>query len=112
VRKRHPHISLATVHRTLETLCEIGEARKVTMLPTACATTATSMPDHDVVCIRCRGIRDLEIPGIDRLPESRSDTRRIQVARIVAGNRGVGCARQFDASHTRQAGAQLTPQRW
>jgi Fe2+ or Zn2+ uptake regulation protein len=32
VRKQHPHISLATVHRTLETLCEIGEARKVTLL--------------------------------------------------------------------------------
>src|SRR6202795_3731746 len=32
VRQEHPHISLATVHRTLETLCDIGEARKVTML--------------------------------------------------------------------------------
>src|SRR5712664_120299 len=32
VRREHPTISLATVHRTLETLCEIGEARKVTML--------------------------------------------------------------------------------
>src|SRR5580704_11545133 len=32
VRRLHPHISLATVHRTLETLCQIGEARKVTTL--------------------------------------------------------------------------------
>jgi Fur family peroxide stress response transcriptional regulator len=32
VRHRHPHISLATVHRTLETLCRIGEARKVTVI--------------------------------------------------------------------------------
>ena len=32
VRREHPHISLATVHRTLETLCDIGEARKVTTL--------------------------------------------------------------------------------
>ncbi len=27
VRRRYPHISLATVHRTLETLCRIGEAQ-------------------------------------------------------------------------------------
>ena len=40
VRRRHPHISLATVHRTLETLCAIGEARKVTCSMTARATTA------------------------------------------------------------------------
>ena len=32
VRRRHPTISLATVHRTLETLCDIGEARKVTLI--------------------------------------------------------------------------------
>jgi Fur family peroxide stress response transcriptional regulator len=32
VRQIHPHMSLATVHRTLETLCRIGEARKVTVL--------------------------------------------------------------------------------
>src|SRR5712692_4680307 len=32
VRMAHPHVSLATVHRTLETLCRIGEARKVTVL--------------------------------------------------------------------------------
>ena len=67
VRKQHPHISLATVHRTLETLCEIGEARKVTMLHDRARYDGNLLPHHHVVCIRCRRIRDLAIPGIDRL---------------------------------------------
>jgi len=37
-----------------------------------CCTTArydcNLLPDQHVVCIRCRRIRDLEIPGMDRLP--------------------------------------------
>ena len=32
VRRKHPHVSLATVHRILEQFCEVGEARKVTLL--------------------------------------------------------------------------------
>ena len=41
MRDLHPHISLATVHRTLETLCRIGEARKVTVLGTASSESIT-----------------------------------------------------------------------
>jgi Fur family peroxide stress response transcriptional regulator len=72
VRKQHPHISLATVHRTLETLCEIGEARKVTLLHDRARYDGNLLPHHHVVCIRCRRVRDLEIPGIDRLLEGHS----------------------------------------
>jgi Fur family peroxide stress response transcriptional regulator len=72
VRKQHPHISLATVHRTLETLCEIGEARKVTMLHHSARYDGNVMPDHHVVCIKCRRIRDIEIPELDRMLEGRS----------------------------------------
>src|SRR5579863_8968793 len=32
VRRKHPHISLATVHRILKQFCDVGEARKVTLL--------------------------------------------------------------------------------
>lgn len=71
-RKQHPHISLATVHRTLETLCDIGEARKVTMLHRSARYDGNLMPHHHVVCVKCRRIRDLEIPEIDRLLEGRS----------------------------------------
>ena len=65
VRKEHPHISLATVHRTLETLCDIGEARKVTMLHDSARYDGNVMPHHHVVCVKCRRIRDIEIPELD-----------------------------------------------
>src|SRR5215469_16564366 len=72
VRLQHPHISLATVHRTLETLCDIGEARKVTMLHDSARYDGNLMPHHHVVCVKCRRIRDIEIPEIDQLLEGRS----------------------------------------
>ncbi len=61
VRTLHPHISLATVHRTLETLCDIGEARKVTMLHDSARYDGNITPHHHVVCVKCRRIRDIEI---------------------------------------------------
>lgn len=73
VRRRHPHISLATVHRTLETLCEIGEARKVTLLHDSARYDGNVMPHHHVVCVRCRRIRDLEIPALDNLVAGRPE---------------------------------------
>src|SRR5580693_129440 len=32
VRRNHPHVSSATIHRILQQFCEVGEARKVTLL--------------------------------------------------------------------------------
>jgi Fur family peroxide stress response transcriptional regulator len=66
VRRRHPHISLATVHRTLETLCAIGEARKVTMLYDSARYDGNLDPHHHVVCVKCRRIRDVAIKGAER----------------------------------------------
>jgi Fur family transcriptional regulator, peroxide stress response regulator len=63
VRRQHPHISLATVHRTLETLCRIGEARKVTVLYDSARYDANLKPHQHVVCVRCRRIHDLEMTG-------------------------------------------------
>jgi len=73
VRREHPHISLATVHRTLETLCEIGEARKVTMLHDSARYDGNVTPHHHVVCVKCRRIRDIEIPELDRLLKDRTE---------------------------------------
>lgn len=66
VRKRHPHISLATVHRTLETLCEIGEAGKVTLLHDGARYDGNVTPHHHVICVSCRRIRDIEVPELER----------------------------------------------
>src|ERR1700736_4821238 len=73
VRLEHPHISLATVHRTLETLCDIGEARKVTMLHDSARYDGNITPHHHVVCVKCRRIRDIEIPELDRVLQGRSE---------------------------------------
>jgi len=73
VRRQHPTISLATVHRTLETLCEIGEARKVTMLHDSARYDGNITPHHHVVCVKCRRIRDIEIPELDRVLQGRSE---------------------------------------
>jgi Fur family transcriptional regulator, peroxide stress response regulator len=69
VRLRHPHISLATVHRTLETLCRIGEARKVTALHDSARYDGNLAPHHHVICVRCRRIRDVEVSGLGHLLE-------------------------------------------
>jgi Fur family peroxide stress response transcriptional regulator len=72
VRRSHPHISLATVHRTLDTLCELGEARKVTLLHDSARYDGNVSPHHHVVCVRCRRIRDIALPDADRLLEGRA----------------------------------------
>jgi Fur family peroxide stress response transcriptional regulator len=75
VRKLHPHISLATVHRTLETLCQIGEARKVTMLHDSARYDGNLTPHHHVVCVQCRRIRDVEIAGLERVIDGNADLK-------------------------------------
>jgi Fur family transcriptional regulator, peroxide stress response regulator len=67
VRAQHPHMSLATVHRTLETLCRIGEARKVTVLHDSARYDANLTPHQHVVCVECRAIHDIEIAELERL---------------------------------------------
>jgi Fur family transcriptional regulator, peroxide stress response regulator len=65
VRVEHPTISLATVHRTLETLCQIGEARKVTALHHSARYDGNVRPHHHLVCVECRRIVDVEAPEFD-----------------------------------------------
>src|ERR1700674_715267 len=79
VRREHPHISLATVHRTLETLCEIGEARKVTTLHDSARYDGNVTPHHHLVCIRCRRVQDIEAPGLERLLKGRRSIGEFEV---------------------------------
>jgi Fur family peroxide stress response transcriptional regulator len=71
VRRRNPHVSLATVHRILEQFCEVGEARKVTLLHDVARYDGNVEPHHHVLCVRCRRVHDIEIPEIDQLLEGR-----------------------------------------
>lgn len=65
VRSEHPTISLATVHRTLETLCHIGEARKVTPLHQSARYDGNVAPHHHLVCVGCLRIVDIEASAFD-----------------------------------------------
>ena len=69
VRRTHPHVSLATVHRILEQFCEVGEARKVTLLHDVARYDGNVEPHHHVLCVRCRRVHDIEIPEVDKLLE-------------------------------------------
>ncbi len=69
VRRTHPHVSLATVHRILEQFCAAGEACKVTPLHDVARYDGNVEPHHHVVCVRCRRVRDIEIPQVDKLLE-------------------------------------------
>jgi Fur family transcriptional regulator, peroxide stress response regulator len=71
VRRSHPHVSLATVHRILEQFCEVGEARKVTLLHDLARYDGNVEPHHHVLCVRCRRVHDIEIPEVDKLLEGR-----------------------------------------
>jgi Fur family peroxide stress response transcriptional regulator len=79
VRRQHPTMSLATVHRTLETLCDIGEARKVTMLHDSARYDGNVTRHHHVVCVECRRIRDIEIPELDRILDGRAELGEFKV---------------------------------
>jgi Fur family transcriptional regulator, peroxide stress response regulator len=69
VRRNHPHVSLATVHRILNEFCEVGEARKVTLLHDAARYDGNVEPHHHVVCVRCKRVHDIEIPEVEKLLE-------------------------------------------
>ena len=81
VRRKHPHISSATVHRILEQFCEVGEARKVTLLHDVARFDGNVEPHHHVLCIRCRRVHDIEIPEVDKLLEGRTSLGQFALLR-------------------------------
>jgi Fe2+ or Zn2+ uptake regulation protein len=79
VRREHPRISLATVHRTLERLCDVGEARKVTPLHETARYDGNTRPHHHVVCVRCKRVEDVEAPEFDTLLAGRQTLGEFQL---------------------------------
>src|SRR5215470_638197 len=81
VRRRNPHVSLATVHRILEQFCEVGEARKVTLLHDVARYDGNVEPHHHVLCVRCRRVQDIEIPEVEKLLEGRTSLGQFSLLR-------------------------------
>jgi Fur family peroxide stress response transcriptional regulator len=81
VRRRDPHVSLATVHRILQQFCEAGEARKVTLLHDVARYDGNVEPHHHILCVRCRRVHDIEVPGMDRLLEGKTSLGQFALLR-------------------------------
>ena len=73
VRKRLPHLSLATVYKNLESLREIGAVSDVNALhehgryEAALPGTGAGKPHHHLVCVSCRKVVDLHDEALDRV---------------------------------------------
>jgi Fe2+ or Zn2+ uptake regulation protein len=65
----------------------VGEARKVTRLHDSARYDGHVGPHHHVVCVRCRLIRDIEIPEMDRFLDGRSSLGEFAL---------LGCALEID----------------
>ncbi len=93
VRRRMPHLSLATVYKNLEALREIGAVSDVNALhehgryEAALPGTGAGTPHHHLVCIRCRKVVDLHDAGLDGLHVS--DPRGFEVRALKVQVEGI-----------------------
>ncbi len=73
VRDRLPGISIATVYRNLEILCEEGNAQKIDVAGTRRRFDGDTSNHYHVRCARCGRVDDLPI---DPLPEIEEAARK------------------------------------
>ena len=59
VKKRYPFVSLATVYRTVETLEQMGLAKKVCYWGSSARYDANTDDHHHLICVKCGAIRDI-----------------------------------------------------
>lgn len=112
VRREYPNISLATVHRTLETLCEIGEARKVTPLHDSARYDGNTQPHHHLVCVRCRQVSDVEMPEFNDLLQGRTRLGEFELLGCAVEIQALcGRCRRAAAGRTVATGMQTDKQR-
>lgn len=65
VRKRIPHISLATVYNNLRLFVEHGMLREVTPHTTTLRVDGNIEPHHHLVCSRCKVVQDIDQDLVD-----------------------------------------------
>ncbi|TMB06047.1 MAG: transcriptional repressor [Deltaproteobacteria bacterium] len=82
VRRRLPHLSLATVYKNLEALRDIGAVSDVNALhehgryEAALPGTGAGTPHHHLVCVDCRKVVDLHDSRLDAGSSARRGDRR------------------------------------
>jgi Fur family peroxide stress response transcriptional regulator len=111
VRQSQPHISLATVHRTLELFCEIFEARKVTVLHDRARYDGNVAPHHHIVCVRCRRIRDVEVRDAEHVLDGVQDLGGFRVLGTSVEILAVceDCSRADDRQPSNTSGYPVSP---
>ena len=65
VRKRIPHVSLATVYNNLRLFVEHGLLREVTPHSPTLRVDGNLEPHHHLVCSRCKSVQDISGDFID-----------------------------------------------
>ena len=104
MRKRLPHLSLATVYKNLESLREIGAVSDVNALhehgryEAALPGTGAGKPHHHLVCIRCRKVVDLHDSGLDSLRVSDSLGFEVRALKVQVEGICPECARRKSSS--------------
>lgn len=100
VRKRLPHLSLATVYKNLESLRDIGAVSDVNALhehgryEAALPGTGAGKPHHHLVCVSCRKVVDLHDSGLDSLHVADSLGFEVRALKVQVEGICPDCARR------------------
>lgn len=78
-QERIPGVSRTTVYRVLDTLVDLGVARRVLQTGTAARFDGKTHRHHHLICSQCGGIADLDAPNLDRLPVPTENLEGFQV---------------------------------
>ncbi len=73
VRKKIPHISLATVYRTLETLEKVGLARKITIDSNQMRFDGNVEDHYHITCVQCGKVDDIPSSAIKKVDVKAGD---------------------------------------
>jgi Fur family peroxide stress response transcriptional regulator len=79
IKKEHPHISLATVYKTMEMLAENNLISKVTPLHDVARYDCNKNSHHHFVCKKCKIIIDIEKDTLDNISIPQSIKKQFQI---------------------------------
>jgi Fur family peroxide stress response transcriptional regulator len=79
VRGRLPGVSRTSVYRILESLVEVGAARRVCHRGSFARFDPRTERHHHLTCERCGQVRDVESPKLDSLKLKASDRQGFEV---------------------------------
>lgn len=68
VRERMPGVSRTTIYRALETLIDLGLARRTNHFEASARFDGNTEHHHHLVCRRCNRVADLDLPSLNKIP--------------------------------------------